>query len=292
MPFIAPAFGTTARWIKRWSGARVLFLCDNIIPHERRPFDAALTRYALAPVDGFIVMSESVRRDLLSFRPDAAHALVHHPIYDNFGERLEKREAQRRLGLEPGPWILFFGYIRRYKGLDLLLQALPLVRRKLPVKLLVAGEFYDDQQRYRALVRAGGLEEAVRFQSDYIAESEVATYFSACDCVALPYHSATQSGIVPVAYHLDTPVICTDVGGLSEVVLDNRTGFVVPPADPASLAAGIVRFYAEQREEPMRQAVREEKHNYSWNALVEAVERLGRKPSQEDHGAPTEGAAQ
>ncbi len=274
MPFFAPAFGTIARWLKRWTDARIIFVCDNIVPHERRPFDAALTRYALAPGDGFITMSESVRQDLLGFRPDVPNALVHHPVYNVFGERIGKGEARRRLGLEEGPWILFFGFIRRYKGLDLLLQALPLVRRRRPVRLLVAGEFYDDEQRYRDLVRAGGLEDAVVFYSDYIPEDQVAVHFSAADCVALPYHSATQSGIVPVAYHLDTPVICTDVGGLSEVVLDNETGFVVRPDDPGALADAIERFYAEQREEAMREGVRREKRKYSWEPLVAAIERL------------------
>lgn len=289
MPFFAPAFGTISRWVKRWTGARVIFVCDNIVPHERRPFDAALTRYALAPVDGFVTMSESVRRDLLAFRPGAPHALVHHPIYDIFGERIEKSEARRQLGLGDGPWILFFGYIRRYKGLDLLLQALPRVRRHRPVRLLVAGEFYDNEQHYRELVRAGGLEDAVVFRSDYIPEDQVAVYFSAADCVALPYHSATQSGIVQVAYHLDTPVICTDVGGLAEVVLDNQTGFVVPPDDPAALAEAIERFYAEDREEALREGVRREKQNYSWEPLVAAIERLagwaGAAPTAEGRAA-------
>ncbi len=275
MPFFAPAFGTISRWVKRWSNARVLFICDNIIPHERRLFDTALTRYAVSPVDGFITMSESVTQDLLRVKPDARWKLIQHPIYNIFGDRGEKREARERLKLEEGPWILFFGYIRKYKGLDLLLRALVEARRRLPVRLLVAGEFYEGETEYRRLVSELGLESAVRFHDQYIPEDEVRFVFSACDAVVLPYHSATQSGIVQIAYQLDCPVICTDVGGLKEVVLDGETGFIVPPEDPAALAQAIVRYYADNWEPRMRQGVEREKLKYSWAPLVDAIEELG-----------------
>ncbi len=278
LPFFAPAFGTVMRRVKGAAGAHIQMLCHNIVPHERRPLDAALTRYALAPADSFLVLSESVRNDLLGFRPDARLRLVQHPLYDLFGERIEKADARRELGLGEGPWVLFFGFIRAYKGLDLLLEALAIVRRARPVRLLVAGEFYEGEERYRRQVAELGLGDAVVFHADYIPEGRVRLYFSACDVVALPYRSATQSGIVPIAYQMDAPVVCTDVGGLAEVVPDGRAGFVVPPADPAALAGAIERFYAEGWEERLRAGVRGEKRRYSWEPLVAAVEELAAAP--------------
>jgi glycosyltransferase involved in cell wall biosynthesis len=274
MPFFAPAFGSIVRWVKRGSHTRAVFVCDNIIPHERTPIDRLLTRYALAPVDGFVVMSQTVRADLLAVRPDARHRLVAHPIYSVFGERTDKTAARAALGLEPGPWLLFFGYVRRYKGLDLLLEALPLIRERVPARLLVAGEFYEGETRYRERVAQLGLTDAVRFDADYIPDSRVPLYFSAADVVVLPYHTATQSGIVQVAYQLDTPVICTDVGGLAEVVRDSISGFVTRPDDPRALADAVVRFYTEGWEERLRAGVREVKREYTWAPLVTAVEEL------------------
>jgi len=278
MPFFAPAFGSVSRWVKRWTGARVVFVCDNILPHERRPLDRALTRYALAPVDGFVVMSASVRDDLLAVRPDADFRLVPHPIYHVFGERIDKRAARERLGLGPGPLLLFFGYIRAYKGLDLLLAALPAVRERIGAQLLVAGEFYEGEARTRAAAEAPGLAGAVHFHADYIPEDRVALYFSAADAVVLPYRTATQSGIIQVAYQLDTPVICTDVGGLAEVVPHEVSGFIVPPGDAAALAREIVRFYEEGWEERLRTGVREQKRKYGWDPLVAAIEAFAAQP--------------
>jgi glycosyltransferase involved in cell wall biosynthesis len=274
MPFFAPAFGTVARLVKRRRRARVVFVCDNIVPHERSLIDLPLTRYALRAVDGFVVMSAAVRDDLLKLKPEAPWRLVPHPIYDIFGERRPKAEARRRLGLEDGPWLLFFGYVRAYKGLDLLLRALPRIRERVPARLLVAGEFYEGESRYRRLVDDLGLGDAVRFCSNYIPEEEVPLYFSACDVTVLPYRSATQSGIVQVAYHLDTPVICTDVGGLAEVVPDGGSGFVVPPEDIDALAEAVIRYYAEDWEERLRAGVREQKQRYGWAPLVTAIEEL------------------
>jgi len=278
MPFFAPAFGTVSRLIKRRTRARIVFICDNIIPHERRPLDVALTRYAIGPVDGFVTMSERVRDDLLKLKPGANWRLVEHPIYNVFGDRMDKTEARRRLNLGDGPWLLFFGYIREYKGLDLMLRALPAIRRRLPVRLFVAGEFYAREREYRALVADLGLVDAVRFDADYIPEDRVALYFSACDAAVLPYHSATQSGIVQIAYQLDSPVICTDVGGLAAAVLDGETGLVVPPGDPEALGDAVVRFYQQGLEEKLREGVRREKVKYSWEPLMRAVLELGGQP--------------
>lgn len=284
MPFFAPSFGSIARWVKRWAGSRVVFICDNIIPHERRLLDLALTRYAIAPVDGFIVMSKSVRDDLLRIRPAARYRLVPHPIYDVFGSRQPKSEARAALNLPDGPLALFFGYVRPYKGLDLLLKALPRIREHIPLRLMVAGEFYEGEERYRRMIAELGLAQAVIFHADYIAQDRVALFFSAADVVILPYQSATQSGIVPVAYHLDTPVIATDVGGLSEVVRDGVTGLIVPPDDPEALAAAVVRYYVDGLEAPLRAGVAAEKHRYSWANLVAAIESLSEQTPSESAG--------
>jgi D-inositol-3-phosphate glycosyltransferase len=278
MPFFAPAFGSVIRRVKRRVPARAVFVCDNIVPHEPSPIDLPLTRYALSAVDGFVVMSESVRDDLLKIRPDARWLLVPHPVYRLFGERVAKEEARAALGLEPGPWILFFGYVRPYKGLENLIEALPAIRERVGARLLVAGEFYEGEARIRRRVAELGLQDAVRFDADYIPESRVPLYFSACDVVVLPYRTATQSGIVPIAYQLDSPVIVTDVGGLAEVVPDGRTGFVVPPGDGAALAAAVVRFYDEDWETRLRAGVREEKRKYSWEPMVAAIEALAEGP--------------
>jgi len=275
MPFFAPAFGTVIRQVKRRvPAARTVMICDNIVPHERRPLDLALTRYALAPVDGFVVMSESVRDDLLRIRPEARWKLVRHPNYSLFGAPVAKTDARAALGLAPGPWILFFGYIRPYKGLEDLITALPAIRARTGVRLLVAGEFYEGEARIRRRVAELGLDDAVRLDADYIPDARVPLYFSAADAVVLPYRTATQSGIVGIAYHLETPVICTDVGGLAEVVPNGRAGFVVPPHDTAALAAAVVRFYDEGWEERLRAGVREERRKYSWDTMAAAVEAL------------------
>jgi glycosyltransferase involved in cell wall biosynthesis len=274
LPFLAPCLGSVTRWIKRRADARIIYVCDNVIPHERTLLDLPLTRYALAAGDAFVVMSTAVRDDLLRVRPDARWRLVHHPIYDVFGPRIAKPVARAALALPAGPLALFFGYVRPYKGLDLLLRALPIIRRRIPLRVVVAGEFYEGEARYRRLADELGVADAVRFDADYIAQDRVATYFSASDLVVLPYRTATQSGIIQVAYHLDTPVICTDVGGLGEIVHEGRTGLLVPPDDVEALAAAVVRYYDEQLEEPLRAGVAEAKQDFSWAPLVAAIEEL------------------
>ncbi|MCA9728128.1 MAG: glycosyltransferase [Candidatus Eisenbacteria bacterium] len=275
MPFFAPAFGTIARRVKKRGDTRVVSILDNVIPHERRPFDLTLIRYFLGPVDGFLAMSRSVRDDLERLRPGARSELVPHPVYDLFGERIDKREARRRLGLDPlEPLLLFFGFVRDYKGLDLLLEALPEIRRRVPARLLVLGEFYSGKDRTQTLIRDLGLSEAVVLEDGYVPNERVGLAFSAADVVVLPYRSATQSGIVPIAYQLERPVICTDVGGLAEVVVHERTGLVCPPQDRAALARTVIRFYDEGWEDRLVQGIAEERTKYSWDRMAEAVERM------------------
>jgi glycosyltransferase involved in cell wall biosynthesis len=274
LPFFAPCFGVISFLVRRGKKTKVLFICDNIVPHERRFGDASLTRFAFRFVDYFIVQSKPVESDLRKFIPNAHYAFVSHPIYNVFGSTLSKAEARRRLGLARERTILFFGYVRRYKGLHLLLEAMPEILRQIPVKLLIVGEFYDDEEAYRKKILELGLADHVMIYSHYIPNEEVTLYFSACEVVVLPYISATQSGIVQIAYHFDKPVIATDVGGLAEVVIDNKTGFIVPPCHPTKLSESIVRFYKEEKESAFAKNVEQEKTKYSWDHMVEAIEKL------------------
>jgi glycosyltransferase involved in cell wall biosynthesis len=274
LPFFGPCFGTIARIAKRNRHTRVMYLCDNIIPHERRPGDRAFTRYAFAPAEFFIVQSTIVERDLLSIRPDASFRKVPHPVYSIFGDRIDKHDARRALGFTHERCILFFGYVRPYKGLHVLIDAMADIVRRAAVHLVVVGEFYDGEQAYREQVTRLHLEDHVTFRADYVPNQTVAQYFSAADAVILPYLSATQSGIVQIAYNFDKPVITTNVGGLGEVVLDGVTGFLVPPGDAAALADRIVRFYDEGKEDVFRRNIQQEKKKYSWEALAGAIEEL------------------
>jgi glycosyltransferase involved in cell wall biosynthesis len=272
LPFFAPCFGVISFLVRRHTDTKVLFICDNVVPHEKRLGDSTLTRFAFRFVDYFIVQSKSVELDLRRFIPTARYVVVPHPIYNVFGSALPKTEARKQLHLSNERVILFFGYVRQYKGLHLLLDALQLVLKQTRVKLLVVGEFYDNEESYRRKIQGLGLADHVMVYSHYIPNAQVAVYFSACDAVVLPYISATQSGIVQLAYNFDKPVIATDVGGLAEVVIDGVTGFIVPPSDPVRLSQAIVRYYQEEREPDFIKNVRVEKGKYSWDRMVQAVE--------------------
>jgi glycosyltransferase involved in cell wall biosynthesis len=263
-----------ARTIRRNPDITILFLCHNVVPHEKRPGDTVLTKYALAPADGFIVQSASVERDLLELIPHARHELVPHPVYSSFGASMPAEEARRNLGTSAKFVLLFFGYVRAYKGLGTLLDAMALLKGHLDIHLFVVGEFYDEVRRYRETLSSLGLDAMVTVRAEYISHEEARVYFSAADAAVLPYLSATQSGIAQVAYNFDTPVIATSVGGLAEVVKDGLTGFLVPPGDPGSLAAAINRFFTTTDRDAMRLRIREEKKKYSWDTLVDAIERL------------------
>lgn len=274
MPFFAPCYGTICWLLKRFTNIRISFVCHNIIPHERRIGDIMLTKFAFRHVDFFIVQSSVVERELLSLFPEATYKLVPHPVYDIFGNVMEKQTARNGLGLREEKVILFFGYVRAYKGLDLLIDAMPRILARQKVKLIIVGEFYDDEKKYRNQVARLNLTEHVHMVSEFVPNEKVSLYFSAADVVVLPYKSATQSGIVQLAYHLNKPCIVTDVGGLAEVVLHEKTGFVVPPDDPEAIAEAVLRFYSENREDEFSQNVEREKLKYSWENMVSAIEEL------------------
>jgi glycosyltransferase involved in cell wall biosynthesis len=274
MPFFAPCFGSIARLVKRKIKTRVIFICDNIIPHEKRPGDIALTKYAFHSVDSFVVLSRTVEEDLHRFAPKAKYILSPLPLFNVFGELQPKKESRVKLAISENNVMLFFGIVRAYKGLDVLLDAIPLILNKMSILLLIAGEFYEDEEKYRKKIIQLGLEKNVRLYSDYIPNEDIPLYFSAADVVVLPYVSATQSAIVPVAYHFNKPVIVTDVGGLSEVVKNGLTGFIVPPQNPRALADAVVKFYQDKREKEFASNIQEEKKQYGWDTFVERLESL------------------
>jgi glycosyltransferase involved in cell wall biosynthesis len=275
LPFFAPCFGTVAAIVRIRRETRTLFLCHNILPHEHHPGDQLLARWAFRFGDCFVVQSEEVRRNLLRLIPGARHALVPHPVYDMFGAPIPTSHARQQLGIKESRVLLFFGYIRKYKGLGVLLEAFRLfLADQHNSLLLIVGEFYDDESLYRNQASALGISGAVRFVARYVPQNEVATYFSAADVVVLPYLSATQSGIAQIAYNFDRPLVATSAGGLGEVVQDGSTGFVVPPNDSPALAAALRRFYDERREEEFTRNVRQVKQKYSWQNLAQTVESL------------------
>ncbi len=275
MPFMAPCFGTICRIIKRNKHSRIVTIIDNLIPHESRPGDRLLSQYWIGSVDGCIAMSKSVMEDLEKFDAHKPKLYCPHPLYDNFGDPIPKQEALKRLNLDPGfRYVLFFGFIRDYKGLDLLLEAFSDDRlRQLKIKLLVAGEFYCDPKPYHEIIANHRLEEQVIMSNDFIPDSRVLNYFCAADLVVQPYKSATQSGVTQIAYHFNKPMIITDVGGLAEFVPHEKVGYVVEPI-PHEISDAIVRFYQENRESEFSANAALEKQKYSWNKMTGAIDLL------------------
>jgi glycosyltransferase involved in cell wall biosynthesis len=274
-PFFAPAMFTICSILRLMRRGKIVFLCHNVLPHEKSLVDRMLAGVAFAAADGFLVQSREDREKLLRIRKKAPVAVHPHPIYDFFGTgSVTKEWARRTIGAGDGPLLLFFGYIRGYKGLVYLIEAMPLIREKVPAKLLVVGEFYEDSRPYTELAARLGLDTAVRFESRYVGNEEVESYFVASDLVILPYVSATQSGIVQIAIAFDRPVVVTDVGGLPEAVEREKTGFVVPARDPAALARVVVRFFEEGWGPRMAPFFADEKKRFSWEAMVDAIDGL------------------
>jgi D-inositol-3-phosphate glycosyltransferase len=276
LPLMGPALGTVARLVRGNGHTRVVAITDNVIPHEKRPGDGPLTRYFLSACDGFVTMSRSVLANLQQLGFGSKPALYRpHPLYDNFGPAKPKAEALTALGLAPAfRYVLFFGFIRAYKGLDVLLEAMADVRvAALPVKLLIAGEFYEDAAPYEALIQKYQLESRLVRATDFIPNGQVANYFSAADIVVQPYKNATQSGVSQVAYHFGRPMLVTDVGGLAELIPDGVVGYVVPPT-AAAIADALVDFYANDREEAFAAGVRQEARKFSWEVMIAALKEV------------------
>jgi glycosyltransferase involved in cell wall biosynthesis len=276
-PFWSPMLFFLTRMLRRRDlPTRTIFLCHHIIPPDSGIFDWYLARRIMWRGHAFIVMSEEdfalLRRALPKGRIRGA-AL---PPYDVFSHAPQPRaQARAQLGLsESEPVLLFFGFVRRYKGLRYLLKALPAIREHIPARLLIVGEFWEDERAYRDLVRQLGLEDAVRFYSEYIPNEEIATYFSAADVVVLPYLEATQSAVAQLAIGFEKPMIATSAGGMAEAITHGQTGLIVPPADSAALSEAILRYFREGLAEPFARNIHEEKQTASWMPLVGLIEEL------------------
>jgi glycosyltransferase involved in cell wall biosynthesis len=276
LPLMGPALGTILRRVRKNRHTKIIAITDNVIPHEKRPGDKAFTRYFLKACDGFVTMSEKVMDDLRGFQPVKPAQQVAHPLYDNFGEPIVQSTARQLLrdkGVDidnKDRVLLFFGFIRKYKGLDIALEAMADKRIKdLGIKLLVAGEFYEDAQPYREQIARLGIGDRLVLQTDFIPDSEVRDYLCAADAVIQPYRNATQSGVTPLAYHFEKPMIVSNVGGLPALVPHEKVGLVAEP-EPRAMADAILRFFVLGGSYFLP-ALRTEKEKYSWSRLVETI---------------------
>ena len=280
LPLMGPALGTILRRVKNNKHTKIICIADNVIPHEKRFGDKPFTKYFLKSCDAFITMSDKVMSDLRLFEKTKPAQLVSHPLYDNFGGIISKEEARKHLGLpENENIVLFFGFIRKYKGLDFLLEAMADDRiRKSGIKLLVAGEYYGDEKEYKEQIEKLGIKDQLILKTDFIPDSEVKYYLCAADAVIQPYKNATQSGVTPLAYHFEKPMVVTNVGGLPTLVPHEKVGLVVEP-NPTAIADGILKFY-QLGENYFIPHLRNEKQKYSWANLVKAIKSLAEYGSE------------
>ena len=279
LPLMGPALGTILRRVRKNKHTKIICIADNIIPHEKRFGDKPFTNYFLKSCDAFITMSEKVLNDLRFFEKTKPAQLISHPLYDNFGAIISKTTARNHLGLpEQEKIILFFGFIRKYKGLDMLLEAMSILKNlnsRHPhsnIKLLIAGEFYEDKTPYLEQIEKLHIKDQLILRTDFIPDSEVKYYLCAADVVIQPYRNATQSGVTPLAYHFEKPMVVTNVGGLPTLVPDEKVGLVVEP-NPQAIADGILKFY-QLGEAYFIPHLRREKQKYSWANLVKGIKNL------------------
>jgi len=275
LPFMGPCLGTVARIVRKNNHTKVVSVLDNIVPHEKRPGDFSLAKYFVKFVDGFVAMSEQVMNDLAGFDKEKPRAFCPHPLYDHFGDLSSKTEARKKLDLNlDKKYVLFFGFIRDYKGLDLLLKAM--ANQKMvdqEIVLLVAGEFYTDEKPYFELIEKLGIANNVIMSNDFIPDSKVADYFNAADIVVQPYKDATQSGVTQIAYHFEKPMITTNVGGLAEIVPDGKVGYVIEP-DEKEIADAVTKFFREEKEAAFIENLKIEKQKYSWDRMLDTIDEL------------------
>jgi D-inositol-3-phosphate glycosyltransferase len=278
LPVMAPCLGSIARIVKQNKKIKIIAITDNIIPHEKRAGDKNLTQYFISACDAFITLSQQVLNELRAFNNSKPAVFMPHPVYDIFGEKIPKAEALENLKLSPSnKHILFFGFIRNYKGLDLLLEAMADERiKQLGIKLIIAGEYYEDALRYENIIAKYNLSANIVAHTHFIDSNEVKNYFCASDMIVQPYRTATQSGVTQIAYHFERPMLVTDVGGLPEIVNDGKTGYVTK-TNPQSIADALFKFYMENKEQEFSINCREEKKRFSWEYFVEGIEALIKK---------------
>lgn len=272
-PYFAPCYRILATLLGE---IPLLITCHNVFPHERFPLDRFLTRMVLKRADGYIVQSHLDEKDLLTVKPDANYVVTPHPTYNAFKmKNMSRAEARELLAVgHDSPMLLFFGFVREYKGLKYLLDALPEVKKRIPdISLWVVGDFGDDKDVYLEQIEKNRIGDNIRLVEGYVPDQEVEKYFAAADLVVLPYVSATQSGIVQIAYGFDKPVVVTDVGGLPDVVRHKETGYVVPSENAREIAGAIVSFYLEDRETDWEGNIRKQAAEFSWETMVERIEK-------------------
>ena len=284
LPFMGPCFGTIGRIVRRNKFTRIISVADNIIPHEKRFGDRAFTSWFMNCIDGMVPMSKSVEEDIGIFRKNLPAKLCHHPVFDNFGQGLKRHEALEKLGLEENfTYLLFFGFIRDYKGLDWMLDAFADKRlQNFPVRLIVAGEFYSDPAPYIDQIKKLELESRVILKTDFIPDEDVKIYFSAADIVVQPYKSATQSGVTQIGYNFDKPMLVTNVGGLPEIIPDGKIGYVTKP-DPESIADALFDFLKNNRKDEFTKNVKKEKQKFLWSNMVSTILEVYNKTTVNDH---------
>lgn len=275
MAFMAPCFGTIAR-CARTPNTKMIGLIHNMIPHEPTILDKLFPKYFVDSMDGFVAMANSVIEDVNHFdKSNKPKAVSHHPIYDHYGELVDKKTACEKLGIpSQKSYILFFGFIRQYKGLDLLIEAFADKRlQKFPVELIVAGEFYENPALYLHQINSLGLEDKVVLRTVFIPDHEVKYYFSVADLVAQPYRTATQSGVSQIAYHFEKPMLVTNVGGLSEIVPDGKVGYVVD-VDSKKIVDALVDFYENKKSDFFIENIKTEKLKFGWQKMTETINGL------------------
>ncbi len=282
LPFMGPSLGTILKIAKSNRHTKVLALVDNAIPHEKRPGDTWFTRYFVSACHGFVVMSKSVGEDIQQFTETKPILFNPHPLYDNYGPLIDKGSARRKLKLQPDEkYLLFFGFIRDYKGLDILLRAMADQRvQALNIKLIIAGEYYGKQAFYESLMEELNITDRIVAHTEFIPNDSVKYYFGAADLVVQPYRSATQSGISQLAYHFEKPMVVTRVGGLPEIVPDGKVGFVTDISAEAIVNA-IIKFYQDQLESIFIKNIQQRKPLFSWKKMVETIEELAEAVSNE-----------
>ena len=275
IPFLGPCLGTISRIVKRNNHTKVIVVIDNLIPHEKRFGDNIMNKYFVNSVDAFFAMSKSVYNDLNHFNSDKMKFLGVHPLYDNFGKAISKSDAKRFLNLDESiNYMLFFGIIREYKGLDILLKAFADERlQKQNLKLIVAGEFYENEQPYYDLITKYNLSDSIVMHANFIPDNDVVNYFCAADIIVQPYKHATQSGVTQIAYHFEKPMLVTDVGGLAEIVPHNKVGYVTSQ-EPNDIANAITDFYLNDKENDFIIGIKDEKKKYSWEIMVSNIKKI------------------
>ncbi len=272
LPFMAPCLGTVARIVRSNKYTVVISLVDNVYPHEKRRGDSFLTKFFMNSIDGAAVLSDTVLKDVVGFRKDIPVCAAPHPLFDTYGKKLDRGDALSALKLDPqNSYLLFFGIIRDYKGLDILISAFSDTRlRGRNLKLIVAGEFYDNKDHYTNLVKESGLDNDIIFYDHFIKDEDVRLFFSAADLVVQPYKSATQSGVTQIAFNFDKPMLVTDVGGLKEIIPHGKCGYVVQP-EPKIIADAILDYFDNGRKNAFSECVKKEKEKFSWNRTTDAV---------------------